>query len=128
MNTNYYYNSCSDKSYVIKWTKRIKENKSALLFYDILSKLTDRVITARRQKCTRGLNCTDPKLHKCTKLHEVKIARRQKRTRAQNCTKGLKCTKTILHRGSKLHDCQFCTEGHNCTETILHKILLILNI
>ena len=29
-----------------------------------------RVKTAQRQKCTRGLNCTDPKLHECTKLHE----------------------------------------------------------
>ena len=34
-----------------------------------------RVKTAQRQKCTRGLNCTDPKLHECTKLHEDKNAR-----------------------------------------------------
>ena len=39
-----------------------------------------RVKTAQRQKCTRGLNCTDPKLHECTKkkLHEDKNARGHK--------------------------------------------------
>ena len=71
------------------------------------TQISAKVYTARRQKCTRGLNCTDPKLHECTKLHEDKIARRQKYTR------GLNCTKTILHGGSKLHGDNFAQNTTN---------------
>ena len=59
----------------------------------------------RRQNCTRLLNCTEPKLHECTKLHEDAFARGLKITQ-----KEINCTKTILYEGSNLHELQFCTE------------------
>ena len=38
---NFYYNSCPGKSYVTKVRRKIKENESAFLFYDLSSKLAD---------------------------------------------------------------------------------------